>query len=149
MTTRTNWTSYNARIAWTAHSGDHDHILDAFATLSPVVTSTDRDKLEVVFTLPAADIQTACLMAIGTAQAALPDLHVLAVEVMPTSEYDTRYDGAGTDTISVTEAAELLNITRQGVRGRIRNGILPATRVGRDWRIPVGASMIQAAINKQ
>jgi excisionase family DNA binding protein len=38
--------------------------------------------------------------------------------------------------VSVAEAAELLGITRQAVLKRIRNGRLPATKVGRNYIVP-------------
>ena len=37
--------------------------------------------------------------------------------------------------LTVQEAAELLKTSKQQVRKMIRSGVLPAARVGREWRI--------------
>ena len=37
--------------------------------------------------------------------------------------------------LTVQEAAELLKTSKQQVRKMIRSGVLPAVRVGREWRI--------------
>lgn len=39
------------------------------------------------------------------------------------------------DLMSVSEAAELLGVSRQAVLGRIASGTLAATKVGREWAI--------------
>ena len=36
---------------------------------------------------------------------------------------------------SVKETAEILKTSRQQVRKMIRNGLLPAIRIGREWRV--------------
>lgn len=38
--------------------------------------------------------------------------------------------------LTVQETAELLKTSRQQIRKMIRNGLIPAVRVGREWRIP-------------
>jgi len=40
------------------------------------------------------------------------------------------------DVVSVTEAAEMLGVSRQAVLQRIESGSLPAERKGRQWMIP-------------
>ena len=37
--------------------------------------------------------------------------------------------------LTVQEAAELLKTSRQQIRKMIRSGLLPAVRIGREWRI--------------
>lgn len=39
------------------------------------------------------------------------------------------------EVLTVKEAAERLKTSRQQIRRMIRNGQLPAVRVGREWRI--------------
>lgn len=43
------------------------------------------------------------------------------------------------EVLTVKEAAERLKTSRQQIRIMIRNGQLPAVRVGREWRILVEA----------
>ena len=38
--------------------------------------------------------------------------------------------------LTVREIAELFQTTRQQVRKMLRNGEIPAVKVGREWRIP-------------
>lgn len=38
--------------------------------------------------------------------------------------------------LTVSEIAELFRTTRQQVRKMLRNGEIPAVKVGREWRIP-------------
>ena len=38
--------------------------------------------------------------------------------------------------LTVKELARILKTTRQQVRKMIRNGEIPAVKVGREWRIP-------------
>jgi excisionase family DNA binding protein len=40
-----------------------------------------------------------------------------------------------TDTITVTEAAEMYGVTRQAILQRIETGSLPAEKVGNQWEI--------------
>ena len=37
--------------------------------------------------------------------------------------------------LTVQEVADLLKTSRQQIRKMIRNGVLPAIRIGREWRI--------------
>lgn len=43
------------------------------------------------------------------------------------------------EVLTVKEAAERLKTSRQQIRMMIRNGQLPAVRVGREWRITTEA----------
>lgn len=43
------------------------------------------------------------------------------------------------DTVSVTEAAQILGVTRQAVLDRISRSTLPAEKAGRDYAIPRAA----------
>ena len=37
--------------------------------------------------------------------------------------------------LTVQEVADLLKTSRQQIRKMIRNGLIPAVRIGREWRI--------------
>ena len=39
--------------------------------------------------------------------------------------------------LTVQEAAELLKTSKQQIRKMIRSGLIPAVRIGREWRISV------------
>ncbi len=39
------------------------------------------------------------------------------------------------DLLTVKETADLLKTSRQQIRKMIRNGLIPAVRIGREWRV--------------
>ena len=41
----------------------------------------------------------------------------------------------GLTVLTVEEAAEMLKTSKQQIRKMIRDGVLPAVKVGREWRI--------------
>lgn len=65
---------------------------------------------------------------------------VVALEVLTEKEFNAR-EGWETlpELVSVTEAAELLGITRQAVLDRISRNTLPAQKIGRDYALPRAA----------
>jgi len=63
----------------------------------------------------------------------------IAIEIMTEKEFDTREGWMPMpEIVSVSEAAELLGVTRQAVQDRIRRGTLQAEKVGDTYVIPRG-----------
>lgn len=73
---------------------------------------------------------------VGQAYGAEP----ISCEVMTEKEFDLRQGWeAMPQLVSVSEAAQLLGVSRQRILQRITEKSLPAERVGRDWVIARGA----------
>jgi excisionase family DNA binding protein len=131
-------TEYNARIdlaaSFTAADADTiDAILDRLAGFSPALGGNTRHTT-LDFTYPAEDLRTAVRTALALAGDAVGGLRMTGLEVITTAEFDRR---AGLELlpplVSVTEAAELLGVTRQAVLQRLESGSLPGTKVGNAW----------------
>ena len=72
----------------------------------------------------------------------------VALEVLPTLEYDARLGMAGLqEVLSVGETAAELGISEQAVRQRLDNGTLAGRKAGRAWHIPREA--VEAAKTRQ
>lgn len=120
-----------------------DTILDDLATCSPAISISERGWLEITITLPAESLVDATSSALtyirmatarGDGKAQYP---AVSVNVTTTEEYDKRngLDVQMPDLVSVTEAAEILGVSRQAVLDRIGRHTLPATKVGREYVI--------------
>lgn len=128
--------AYNAIIELT-DKADPQHataILDQFADYHPAVARAESGRAELILTLPAENLQQATTTALALVKAT--GHRPVRLEVLTTEEFDRR---AGLvpipDLVSVTEAAELLGVTRQAVLQRIDAGSLPAKRIGNGWAI--------------
>lgn len=114
-------------------------LLDALAGYSPTVGRSDHGRLEATVTLDARDIWHA----IGLVRE-LISVHVpepVRVEVLPTDVFDQRSetDSEAQQYVSVADAAEELNVSRQRVLQMINEGKLIATRLGRTWAVLPGS----------
>ena len=106
----------------------HGTDLDAFHAVTGV---DQRGRAQIIITITADDLGQAA----ATARALLarfPDQ--VRFEVMTAEEYD-RADVPIPQLRSVTETADRLGITRQGVLDKITRGQLPARKVGNTWVI--------------
>ncbi len=128
--------SYNLVIEL-ADRADAQHaeaILDHFANYHPAVARTETGRAELILTLPAETVAQAATTGLALLKAT--GHRPLRLEVLTTDDYDRR---AGTtplpDLVSVPEAADLLDISRQAVLQRIAAGTLPARQVGKQWVI--------------
>lgn len=112
-----------------------DNLIDALVDHHPAIGPTPEDKLAVTVTLPADSLT----QAFTTALALTRNLFTAtAITVIPETTRDLRL-GLGGGFVTTKEAAKHLGLTRQMVNRRIKDGDLPATRVGRDWAIPRSA----------
>lgn len=130
-------TDYNATIELETRDDSTlpDSLIDALPGYGPAVGRSERGWVVLHITFPATDLRQAFTTAMALVGSAT-DVPVLAVEVLPTAEFDARNGIAPTpETLGVPEVAKMLGVTAQAVRQRISSGSLPATRAGRDWRI--------------
>lgn len=129
---------YNATAALRARTLTDDHVdelLDQFANYHAIVSGTPSGGLEVVFTFPAENLA----QALSTAQALVGHLDLVGLEVLETTEWDRRVDAVDVPPlVSVTEAAQMLGVSRQAVAQRLEAGSLPGQRVGTIWVIARG-----------
>ena len=127
-------TSYNATIELAGRTSAEQavHVVDALADYHPAVGRSLTGHLDVVLTVQADTLRQAVSTALAVVQAA--DLEALAVEVLPTDEFDRRLNLTPIpELVSVTEAAQQLGVSRQAVQQRIDAGTLPAQRVGKSY----------------
>ena len=105
----------------------------------PALSNSTRGWRSATVTVPGASLRQAIATAVALVEAAYA-APAIAVEAMTEAEADVRQGWVQTpDLVSVTQAAELLGVSRQRVLQRIRENTLPATQVGRDYVIPRSA----------
>lgn len=116
--------------------GEFDDIMEQLADHHASVSVSARGWLTVTVTFPAETLTQAMVTAAAVVEAAT-GCAAIAAEVMPEAEYDARQGWTSLpELVSVTEAAQLLGVTRQAVLDRVRRHTLPATKIGRDYAIP-------------
>lgn len=126
---------YNARIEYETREDIFDDLMAALADYHPAIARSERGWVEAHITLPADTLRQAVTTALAIAEAASA-VPVLAIEVLPTAEFDARVDLVEVpELVSVTDAAELLGVTRSAVLQRLESGSLPGTKVGKTWVI--------------
>ncbi|EYR62156.1 hypothetical protein N866_11160 [Actinotalea ferrariae CF5-4] len=126
---------YNARIEYRTRDDIDDQLLEALTDYGPATGRAERGWVEVYITVPATSLRQAFTTALALAESAT-DAPVLAVEVLPTDEFDARLGLAPLpELVSVTEAAQSLRVSRQAVLQRLESGTLPGRKVGNAWVI--------------
>ena len=130
---------YNARIEYETREDITDDLMAALIDHHPAITRSGRGWIEAHITLPAETLRQAVTTALAIADSA-SNVAVLAIEVLPTAEFDARVDlEAMPELVSVTDAAELLGVSRSAVLQRLESGSLPGTKVGKTWVLQKGA----------
>ena len=112
-----------------------DKIFDNLAVCSPALSISERGWLEITITLPAESLADAITTALDVVKAATRS-DVVSIAATATDEFDRRIGlvpRVPDDLISVTEAAEILGVSRQAVMDRINRKTLPARKVGREY----------------
>lgn len=112
-----------------------ERLLDTLGGLSAAIFPDDFGRTGIHFTLKTDSAHDAIHQAFDL----LHDYQIVSIEAIPSDEFDLRESG-GLD-LSVTEAAEILGISRQAVLKRIAAGTLIATKVGTVYKIPRFAVM--------
>lgn len=117
-------------------------LVEAFARYGAAVGPLDNGAAELTITVPADNIR----QAIDTGFVLLADrgIRPVSIEAMTTEDHDRQQAiDSSDDMLSVTQAANVLGISRQRVLQRIHEHTITARKVGRAWAIPRGA--LQAA----
>lgn len=106
-----------------------DAVLDALADYHAAVWPSDTGRLVVVLTLPAESLRQA--VSTGLALVEQTTGRAVTVEALPTDVADAR-DGVPVlpALVGVSEAAEILGVSRQRVLQLVAAGTLPAQRAG-------------------
>lgn len=132
-------TSYNATIITTPLTDtDIDRHLHALRAYHVAVSNPRAGEGQIIFTIPADTLA----QAIQTTQAiaASAGITISALTIETTERFDALADDIPMPKlISVTEAAQLLGITRQAILQRITTHTIPATKIGDTWAIPRAA----------
>jgi len=114
-----------------------DYLMEELADYGVAVGSAPHNNISVTLTLPAKSLMQAVKTAVALAEAA-SSANVIAIEVLPTEEFDAR---SGLEPIpalvSVAEAAEMLGLTKIRVNQMISEGKFSTAR-------KVGSSFVLA-----
>jgi excisionase family DNA binding protein len=118
---------------------DVDRIHDELADFSPALGNSVRGFRSATVNVAGETLRQAVAAAVAVVEAAF-GAPALVVDAMTDTEFDIRQGWERVpDLVGVTEAAELLGVSRQRVLQRINVGTLPGTKVGRDYLIPRAA----------
>lgn len=120
-------------------AADVDRVMDELEAFSPALSNSTRGWRTATITSPGASLRQAIAAAVAVVEAAY-GAQAIVVEAMTEAEADIRQGWVQTpDLVSVSQAAELLGVSRQRVLQRIGEHTLPATQVGREYVIPRSA----------
>lgn len=120
-------------------AADVDRITDELEAFSPALGNSTRGFRSATISVTGQSLRQALASAIAVVEAAF-DASAIVSEAMTEAEFDIRQGWVQTpDLVSVSQAAELLGVSRQRVLQRIQEKTLPATQVGRDYVIPRSA----------
>ena len=124
-------------------SMDMEDIMDTLETYAPSL-SESKEGYRIIYTYPANTIE----QALDTAYAIAKTVGTpYAVATAPTDliNADTE-SGAMPPLLSATQAAEMLGITPQAIKKRIKAGTLSGTKVGNMWVVPMASALSQVVI---
>ena len=139
---------YNATIELDTPATEQaaEHLVDQLAShgYSPAAGASPFGRLEVVITLPADGLRQAAVAALALVEQAA-GIPARAVEVLTTDDFDRRHGlDPVPDLVSVTDAANMMGLSRQRVLQMVDEGKLPHSRVGKAIVLP-RAAVEQAA----
>lgn len=132
-------TNYNATIT-THHltETDIDHYIEALNTYHVAVSNPRAKEGQIILTIPANTLTQAIQTTQAIATSAGITIDALTIET--TERFDTLANEIPMPKlISVTEAAQLLKVSRQAILQRITAHTIPATKIGDTWAIPRAA----------
>ena len=119
-----------------ADDGVDEDILDVFIDWHPAVGRSLEGRIEATLSIPADNLKQAVrtAMVLISEGDSLPE--VCQVNVLRANEYDRRNGLAPIPSLlSVSEAAAILNVSRQRVLQLIHDGKIHGTRVGNGWAL--------------
>lgn len=125
------------------HQGvfDVDEVLDALPSLHAALEHSSRGYAAARITLAASSLAQAATIAVAVVSQAYGRAAPIVVEVMTQEEFMNRqgWRERHSTLVSVTEAAEMLGVTRQAVLQLIESESLPAEKVGPEYLLPRAA----------
>lgn len=117
-------------------AADVDRIHEQLDSFDVALGISTRGWRSATLTTPAENLRQAMAAAVALVEAAF-GAPAIVCEAMTDSEFDIRQGWTPVpDLVSVSQAAQLLGVSRQRVLQRIAEHTLPATQVGRDYVIP-------------
>jgi excisionase family DNA binding protein len=126
---------YNLRAELHSRNTSADQLVDGLAEYEPVVSRSDRGWVTVDFQLPATHLRQAFSTGMALLDRATT-ARVLALEIVPTDELAARGRLERVpELVTITQAAEILAVSRRAVQQLIDTGDLPGRRVGSTWVI--------------
>lgn len=127
--------SATVEVAGKIEGVDLDELVDQLEPHHGTVGESARGYPFAMITLPANSLQQASASAATIVSTAF-GREALVIVAMTTEEFDRREDWAEVpELVGVTEAAEILGVTRQRIQERISDGSIQATKVGKGWAI--------------
>lgn len=132
-------TNYNATIT-THHLTETDinHHLNTLTPYHVALSNPRTGEGQIVITIPADTLTQAITTTQAIATSAGITIDALTIET--TERFDTLANEIPMPKlISVTEAAQLLKVSRQAILQRITAHTIPATKIGDTWAIPRAA----------
>ena len=112
-----------------------DTIIDSLPGYSAAIAQSEHGWMEITLTIAADHLRQAVHMAAVLIDSAT-DADLISIQAMATDEWDKRQGlEPMPELVSVTQAAEILGVTRQAVMDRINRKTLPASKVGREYVI--------------
>ncbi len=129
-------TTYAATVEVATQDYDSDAVMDRLGGFNAALGFSERGWASATITLPADTLDQATHIAVVIIANAF-GAEAIACEVLTEQERDAREGWSSTprDLVSVTEAAEQLGMTRQGVLNLISTKRVQAEKVGREWTI--------------
>lgn len=114
-----------------AAQAEGERLVGELAGFHPAAGVDDVGRLELVVSLPAESARTAAVAGLAVIEAAA-GRPVVAAQVLAAAEFDVR-NGAESlpELVGVSEAAELLGVSRQAVLQMVEAGRLPSGRAGK------------------
>lgn len=132
-------TNYNATI--TTHpltDNDINHHLNTLTPYHVALSNPRTGEGQIILTIPANTLTQAIQTTQAIATSAGITIDALTIET--TERFDTLANEIPMPKlISVTEAAQLLKVSRQAILQRITAHTIPATKIGDTWAIPRAA----------
>lgn len=133
---------FNARVELDSRDFDEaavDVLMDVVAEYhGAVARAVHGGRVELIFTVPADTIRQATITALSVVLATGHDVY--ALEVLPTDEFHRRIDATPMpELLSLTEAGEVLGVSRQRALALAQGGQLGAVQVGSTWVVPRAA----------
>jgi excisionase family DNA binding protein len=129
--------SFAARVELDFRDFDTDHVdtlMDLFDVYEGAVARSLAGRVELLLTVPAANLRQASTTVLAVAQAAGDTAVVL--ELLSTDEFYGRTLATPVpDLLSVTDAAESLGVSGQRVRQLLEDGKLAGVKIGATWSV--------------